>query len=49
MAAAFLLRYRTEDARSVLEEAAQGEGLIPFGAQQVLQRWAEGTWALDPG
>ncbi|WP_375761648.1 DUF2019 domain-containing protein [Corallococcus exercitus] len=49
MAAAFLLRYRTEEARSVLEEAAKGTGLIPFGARQTLQYWAEGTWNLDPG
>ncbi|NPC75314.1 DUF2019 domain-containing protein [Corallococcus exiguus] len=49
MAAAFLLRYRTEEAMSVLEEAAKGKGLVPFGAQQTLQRWAEGTWSLDPG
>jgi hypothetical protein len=31
-----------------LEDAAQGEGMIPFGAQQALKRWEEGTWALDP-
>lgn len=49
MAAAHLLRYRTAEAKAVLEEAAQGQGLIPFGAQQTLKRWEEGTWALDPG
>ncbi len=49
MAAAHLLRYRTADARAVLEEAARGEGMIPFCAQQALKRWEEGTWALDPG
>jgi hypothetical protein len=48
MAAVHLLRYRTAEARAVLEEAAKGEGMIPFGAQQALQRWDEGTWALDP-
>jgi hypothetical protein len=48
MAAAHLLRYRTQEAKAVLEEAAKGEGLIPFGAQQALKRWEEGTWALDP-
>ncbi|WP_164021324.1 DUF2019 domain-containing protein [Pyxidicoccus trucidator] len=47
-AAAFLLRHRTEEARSVLEEAAKGKGLVPFEAQQALKRWEEGTWALDP-
>jgi hypothetical protein len=49
MAAVHLLRYRTDEAKAVLEEAAKGTGLVPFGAQQTLQRWAEGTWALDPG
>lgn|GEM_PF-3435773 len=48
MAAAHLLRYRTDEAKAVLEEAAKGQGLIPFGAQQALKRWEEGTWALDP-
>ena len=47
-AAAHLLRYRTAEAKAVLEEAAKGQGLVPFGAQQALKRWEEGTWALDP-
>lgn len=47
-AAAFLLRHRTVEAKAVLEEAAKGEGMVPFEAQQALQRWEEGTWALDP-
>ena len=47
-AAAFLLRYRTAEARAVLEETAKGEGLVAFGAQQTLKGWEEGTWALDP-
>ncbi|QSQ22963.1 DUF2019 domain-containing protein [Pyxidicoccus parkwayensis] len=49
MAAAYLLRHRTREAVAVLEEAAKGQGLIPFEAQQCLLRWKEGTWALDPG
>jgi len=49
MAAAHLLRYRTDEAKAVLHEAAGGEGMIPFCAQQALKRWEEGTWALDPG
>lgn len=49
MAAAHLLRYRTDEAKAVLEEAAKGQGLVPFGARQALERWAEGTWSLDPG
>jgi hypothetical protein len=48
MAAACLLRYRTKEARAVLEEAARGEGFVPFKAGQALKRWEEGTWALDP-
>jgi hypothetical protein len=47
-AAACLLRYRTLEAKAVLEEAAKGEGMVPFEAQQALNRWEEGTWALDP-
>ncbi|NNC14914.1 DUF2019 domain-containing protein [Corallococcus exiguus] len=49
MAAAHLLRYRTAEAKAVLEEAAKGQGLVPFGAQQALKRREAGTWALDPG
>ncbi|RKG95095.1 DUF2019 domain-containing protein [Corallococcus sp. CA053C] len=49
MAAAFLLRYRTAEAKAVLEEAARGEGLIAFEAAQVLKSWELGVWALDPG
>lgn len=47
-AAAVLLRYKTKEAKAVLEEAAKGKGLIPFEAQEALKRWEEGTWALDP-
>lgn len=47
-AAAYLLRYRTDEAKSVLEEAAKSEGLIPFIASEVLKNWEQGTWALDP-
>ena len=48
MAAAHLLRYRTAEAKAVLEEAAKGQGLVPFEAGEALKRWEEGTWALDP-
>jgi hypothetical protein len=48
-AAAFLLRHRTEEAKAVLREAADGEGLAAFSASEALKRWEEGTWALDPG
>lgn len=48
MAAVFLLRHRTAEAKAVLQEAAKGQGLVPFGASEALKRWEEGTWALDP-
>jgi hypothetical protein len=47
-AAAYLLRYRTVEAKAVLEEAARSEGMIPFIASEVLKNWEQGTWALDP-
>lgn len=48
MAAAYLLRFRTAEARAVLEGLASGKGLAAFGASETLKRWDEGTWALDP-
>jgi hypothetical protein len=48
MAAAYLLRYRTTEAKRVLEDAAKREGMIPFIASQILKNWEDGTWALDP-
>jgi hypothetical protein len=47
-AAAYLLRYRTAEARTILEEAAKGEGMTPFEASLILKNWESGTWALDP-
>ena len=47
-AAAHLLRYRTAEAQTVLQEVAEGEGLAAFEASEALKRWEEGTWALDP-
>ena len=47
-AAAHLLRYRTAEAKAVLQEVARGEGLAAFEASEALKRWEEGTWALDP-
>ena len=46
-AAVYLLRYKTAEAKAVLEEAAKGKGLIPFEASEALKRWEEGAWALD--
>ncbi|WP_257446294.1 DUF2019 domain-containing protein [Archangium lipolyticum] len=48
MAAVYLLRHRTSEARAVLQEIANGEGLAAFEASEALKRWEEGTWALDP-
>lgn len=47
MAAAYLLRYRTQEAIAVLEEVARGQGLIAFEAGQALKHWNEGTWTID--
>jgi len=47
-AAACLLRHKTKEAQRILEQAAAGEGLAAFEAQQVLKNWQNGTWALDP-
>lgn len=47
MAAVYLLRYRTAEAKAVLQEIASGEGLAAFEASEALKRWEEGTWALD--
>jgi len=48
MAAAFLLRYRTDECRAVLEAAAKEGGVAAIGAAMTLKRWDSGTWALDP-
>ena len=39
MAATFLLRHRTEEARRVREEESRGAGLTAFGAGEALKRW----------
>ncbi|WP_141326537.1 DUF2019 domain-containing protein [Myxococcus sp. AB025B] len=49
MAAAFLLCYRTAEAKAVLEAAANEGGVAAIGATMTLRRWEDGTWALDPG
>jgi len=48
MAAAYLLRHRTAEAKAVLTDISKGEGLAAFGASEALKRWEEGVWALDP-
>jgi hypothetical protein len=47
MAAAHLLKYKTEEATRVLREVARGQGLAAFGASEALLRWEEGDWHLD--
>ena len=47
-AAAFLLRYRTEEAKTVLEATASGDGIASIGAIMTLKRWEDGTWNLEP-
>ena len=46
-AATFLLSDRPAQALPVLEEAAKGKGMIPFGASFAVKYWYEGTWKLD--
>ncbi|MFY2561191.1 DUF2019 domain-containing protein [Corallococcus terminator] len=48
MAAGFLLRYRTEAAKAVLEKAAKEGGIGGLGAIMTLRHWENGTWTLDP-
>ena len=48
MAAAFLLRFRTEESLAVLNDLARGTGIVAFGANETLNRWRDGTWSLDP-
>ena len=47
MAAAYLLRHRTDEAIIVLEEEAEGDGLTAFAAAHALSRWYDGTWNYD--
>lgn len=47
-AAAFLLRHIEKKAVAVLTVEAQKSGLAGFEAEQALERWRDGTWALDP-
>lgn len=47
MAAAFLLRFKTDEAKKVLTEISKGNGFAAFGAGETLKRWQEGVWSLD--
>ncbi len=46
-AAAFLLKFKHDEAMAVLRDLAKGEGLVSFSAQECIKRWEEGTWDLD--
>jgi hypothetical protein len=45
--AVFLLKHRHDEAMSVLNELAQGEGLGAFECQEAIKRWEEGNWSLE--
>lgn len=48
-AAAYLLRYCTDDAMAVLADIAKnGSGFDKIGAFYCIKNWEEGTWELDP-
>ena len=48
IAAAYLLRFCSEDASNTLNELMQSEnGFLSFRASQALKRWEEGTSQLD--
>lgn len=47
MAATFLLKFKTDEALSVLREVASGKGLIAFEASESIKRWEEGVWNLE--
>ncbi len=49
MAAAWLLRYKHEDAMRVLKELAEGRGIVALAAQCSIENWHNGDWELDPG
>lgn len=47
-AAAYLLRYKHDEAMSVLKELAKGDDFAAFGAQCSIDNWHSGAWELDP-
>jgi hypothetical protein len=46
MAAAFLLKRRTEEAVAALRQVAQGSGLAALGAQMTLDRYSRGIMEI---
>ena len=50
MAAAYLLRYCTDEALELLRNiAASDEGFASAVAPYTIKGWEEGDWHLDPG
>lgn len=47
-AAVLLLRYKHDEALSVLSALSRGRDLISLEAQECMKRWEEGEWDLDP-
>ncbi len=47
-AAGFLLRHCTGEALKVLKSEIGKPGFTSFEAEQVIEKWNDGTWALDP-
>jgi len=47
-AAAYMLRYRHEEAMEVLRQAAARDGMVGFEAGEAIKRWNEQVWSLDP-
>jgi signal transduction histidine kinase len=46
-AAVYSLRYSTQRAMARLRVLSKHPGLIGFGAQQSMERWRQGQWAID--
>ncbi|MBI5027083.1 MAG: DUF2019 domain-containing protein [Nitrospirae bacterium] len=46
-AAAYLLKFKTEEALRILRELSKIQGLIGLDASETIKRWEEGTWHLD--
>ena len=47
MAAAFLIPFRTIESKAILEESAEGYGVVALGAKVALQRWEEEGKGID--
>jgi len=47
MAAAFLIPFKTEESKGVLEASAQGFGVVALGARMALERWEREGRGID--